>query len=303
MPGIVPAGHAATGGVISDYTSGSDVYRAHVFTSSGQFDVTSIGVFGSTVDFLVVGGGGGGGRSYGGGGGAGGFRSSVVAPGGPGTSAESALPISAQTYTVTVGGGGAIQPANGLGNNGSVSTFSTVTSEGGGGGGALPSPIPGNGQPGGSGGGGCDNPSGRPNPGGTGSRAAGTSTSKPTQGYPGGAVNGGAGGGGYASAGGGGAGGVGESVTGGTPAAGGQGGLAKLCNIAGPAASVGYPGPSRPRPGGTFAARLAESADRPAGGDGADRHCRDRTGILSLREKFRRTAPRPLSQPRADQRL
>ena len=65
----------ATGGVISDYTSGSDVYRAHIFTSSGTFNITSLGTFDSNVDYLVVGGGGGGGgRSNGGGGGAGGLR-------------------------------------------------------------------------------------------------------------------------------------------------------------------------------------------------------------------------------------
>ena len=32
----------ATGGVISDYTDGPTVYRAHVFTSSGTFDVTEL---------------------------------------------------------------------------------------------------------------------------------------------------------------------------------------------------------------------------------------------------------------------
>ena len=80
-PGVIPSGHVATGGIISEYSDSGTVYRAHAFTSSGQFDVTSVGTFESTVDFLVVGGGGGGGRSYGGGGGAGGFRSSVVAPG------------------------------------------------------------------------------------------------------------------------------------------------------------------------------------------------------------------------------
>ena len=32
----------ATGGVISDYVVGSDVYRAHVFTSSGTFDVRTV---------------------------------------------------------------------------------------------------------------------------------------------------------------------------------------------------------------------------------------------------------------------
>ena len=34
-PGASPGIMGATGGVISDYTSGSDVYRAHIFTSSG----------------------------------------------------------------------------------------------------------------------------------------------------------------------------------------------------------------------------------------------------------------------------
>ena len=42
-PGVVPSsGLTATGGVISDYTSGSDVYRAHIFTSSGTFDVSAL---------------------------------------------------------------------------------------------------------------------------------------------------------------------------------------------------------------------------------------------------------------------
>ena len=54
-------GLTATGGVISDYTDGSAVYRAHIFTSSGTFDVTAPGAFGDTVDYLVIGGGGGGG--------------------------------------------------------------------------------------------------------------------------------------------------------------------------------------------------------------------------------------------------
>ncbi len=33
----------ATGGIISDYSDGPAVYRAHIFTSSGTFDVTQIG--------------------------------------------------------------------------------------------------------------------------------------------------------------------------------------------------------------------------------------------------------------------
>ena len=69
-----PSGLTATGGVISDYTDGPAVYRAHIFTSSGTFDVTAPGSFGDNVEYLVIAGGGGGGL---GGGGAGGYRSSV----------------------------------------------------------------------------------------------------------------------------------------------------------------------------------------------------------------------------------
>ena len=78
------AGITATGGVISDYTTPPGaVYRAHIFTSSGTFSVSSIGGYGSNVEYLVVAGGGGGGggggsnTSQGGGGGAGGYRTSV----------------------------------------------------------------------------------------------------------------------------------------------------------------------------------------------------------------------------------
>ena len=53
-----------SGGIISDYVSGSDVYRVHKFTGSGTFTVTEIGTLGSNVDILSVGGGGSGG-SYG----------------------------------------------------------------------------------------------------------------------------------------------------------------------------------------------------------------------------------------------
>jgi hypothetical protein len=60
-PGIAPSGLTATGGVISDYTDGPAVYRAHVFTSTGTFTVTALSTFGDTVEYLVVAGGGGGG--------------------------------------------------------------------------------------------------------------------------------------------------------------------------------------------------------------------------------------------------
>ena len=66
-----PQGITATGGVISDYTSGPAIYRAHIFTSSGTFSVSALSpnpTFNS-VEYLVVAGGGGGGGSYGGSGG------------------------------------------------------------------------------------------------------------------------------------------------------------------------------------------------------------------------------------------
>jgi len=60
-PAVAPVtGMTATGGVISDYTSGSDVYRAHIFTSSGTFNVTALGTNNPTsdkVEYLVVAGG------------------------------------------------------------------------------------------------------------------------------------------------------------------------------------------------------------------------------------------------------
>ena len=52
-------GLTATGGVINDYSSGPAIYRAHIFTSSGTFDVSAIGDFGDTIEYLVVAGGGG----------------------------------------------------------------------------------------------------------------------------------------------------------------------------------------------------------------------------------------------------
>ena len=36
------SGLTATGGIISDYVSGNDVYRVHKFTGSGTFTVTEI---------------------------------------------------------------------------------------------------------------------------------------------------------------------------------------------------------------------------------------------------------------------
>ena len=118
-PGVEPAfgapqGLGASGGIVSDYTTTpGDIYRAHIFTSTGTLVVDSIGSYGTNLEYLVVAGGGGGGfgtNAHSGGGGAGGYRSSVPGePSGGGGSAETALTVSAgpTTYTISIGAGGA----------------------------------------------------------------------------------------------------------------------------------------------------------------------------------------------------
>jgi hypothetical protein len=198
----------ATGGTVT--TSGD--YKIHTFTGDGCFVVSSVGnpTGSTTVDYLVVAGGSGGAGAYapannstGGGGGAGGYRESSGAASGcytvsPLGACVSALPVSATTYPVTVGAGGAAgagDPSPLYGGNGSNSVFSTITSAGGGGGGRVLNP----GNSGGSGGGG----------GGEGSTAGGSGNTPPVsppQGNNGGAAPGssgpafGGGGGGGATA-------------------------------------------------------------------------------------------------------
>ena len=172
-PGIAPSGHTATGGVISDYTDGSTIYRAHIFTSSGSFDVETIGTIDSQVDALVVaGGGGGGGQYHGGGGGAGGMR------------AVTAIPISTSpgSYTITVGAGGrggqSDTPASAV--QGNHSTFSTVTSQGGGYGGSYSNPNTSPVYEGGRGGSGGGGNGGGSSAGGLGNKGDGTNQPYPT---------------------------------------------------------------------------------------------------------------------------
>ena len=206
-------GLTATGGVISDYTVGPAVYRAHIFTSSGTFDVSAIGDYPADVEYLVVAGGGAGGGTEngtqgGGGGGAGGLRTNLS--GHP--LAGSAFPVSVSPYPITVGAGGAGAPGA-RGNAGNPSTFGPITSTGGGGGLSAGSPYPGRDTPianaaGGSGGGVSwytyGNPSG---PGGAGN----SPPTSPPQGNPGGAGSVGPNAGnGSGASGGGGAGGAGE---------------------------------------------------------------------------------------------
>jgi len=171
---------SATGGTIT--TSGN--FKIHTFNSSSNFVVSKTGVSpNNVVRYLVVGGGGGGGTSQsnnegnhtsGGGGGAGGMRFNNTED----------FTITAQTYGITVGGGGSGgSGSNTRANNGSASSFSNISSAGGGYGGDSHNTQ--NGSPGGSGGGGgCDFDT----PPTVGSAGSGNSPStSPSQGNPGGA--------------------------------------------------------------------------------------------------------------------
>jgi hypothetical protein len=244
----IQSGLTATGGVISDYTSGSDIYRAHIFTSSGTFEVTAGGTLGDNLEYLVVAGGGGGGgysgANGGGGGGAGGLRTNLS--GHPLAGATYPVPAFPTSYTVTIGAGGKEQASPAPGTDGSNSEFyptpvsypstQRVRSVGGGGGGYNPAA----GRAGGSAGGGVAP---------TSSVTAGNTPTDPNhpqpQGNPGGHGNSNSS---RAGGGGGGAGGAGETATGSYPGGvAGNGGLASQVLIAGPPAAsqpVGTPGPS-----------------------------------------------------------
>jgi hypothetical protein len=234
----------ATGGTI---TCCGD-YKIHTFTGPGTFTVCSVGnaAGSNTVSYLVVAGGGEGGSTApsngGGGGGAGGYRegkaSSDCYTASP-IASTTGLPVSAQGYPITVGGGGAQQcnPANNLGNPGSNSVFSTITSAGGGGG-KIDSPAgePGTAGDGGSGGGGSA--AGAPvaptrNPGGSGN----TPPVSPSQGNDGG-IGGPSSDSNHGGGGGGGATGVGGNTVPGTNA--GTGGVGATTNITG--SPVAYAG-------------------------------------------------------------
>jgi len=200
---------AATGGTIT--TCGD--FKVHTFTSSGCFQVTSAGQpSGSTkVDYLVVAGGGAGGRDAGAGGGAGGLRIGAITVPGPSSPlvAPGGLPVSVQTYPITVGAGGATNSSPGcVAGSGVNSIFSTITSAGGGGAGGQGNGSV-NGSPGGSGGGASPGTAGSGN----------TPPVSPPQGNNGGSKTGGTASGG----GGGGATAVGSNATSCQGAAGGNG--------------------------------------------------------------------------------
>jgi len=153
----------ATGGTITN----TPTCRIHTFTGPGTFTVNKVSATTPSrndVSYLVVAGGGSGGArnpgNQNGGGGGGGFREDK-SPLTPYTASPldgaPAITLAAGSYPIVVGAGGAAisQTSSNLqGNDGSNSSFDSVTSAGGGGGGGGGNDVPlTNGRPGGSGGG------------------------------------------------------------------------------------------------------------------------------------------------------
>ena len=221
---------SATGGTV--LTCGD--FKTHVFTSDGTFEVTSAGTSAgsNTVEYLVVGGGAGGGDGSGsGGGGGGGYRTTYPSP------ATGGLPVSVQSYSITVGAGGAESTSpTARGSSGASSVFSTITSAGGGGGGSENPCISNvrNGAAGGSGGGAVFAPGG--------GGAGNTPPVSPPQGN-----NGGNGGGNYSGGGGGGASAVGGNGKPCGPGLGGAGSPIATAFFGPTSGSYGTPGPAAGR--------------------------------------------------------
>jgi hypothetical protein len=219
----IQVGNAAAKAQGGNIVTSDGTYMYHTFTSSGSFIPSQA----LTVDYLVVAGGGGGGGDYrAGGGGAGGLRCTVGATGGGG-SLESALSLTAKSYPVIIGAGGA-GVLNDNGFQGSNSIFGSITSTGGGYGGGKWDQTPVRaGGPGGSGGGGIGDS--------TRTAAGGARTASPVQGFDGGSgYNGNV----QCGGGGGGAGAVGQN--GGSGGTDGDGGAGVTTSISG--ASTTYAG-------------------------------------------------------------
>lgn len=147
--GIAAAGASAkaTGGNIIT-TDGT--YWYHAFTASGTFTPSAT----LSCDVLVVAGGASGSAEIGAGGGAGGVLEYLA----------QSIPASAQTITIGAGGASRTAASPGQGNNGTNSSFASLTASVGGGGGGVANSSAG--SAGGSGGGGGANQSGGPYAGG-----------------------------------------------------------------------------------------------------------------------------------------
>jgi len=252
------------------------------FTGPGSFIVSNASQIAAnnTIGYMVIAGGGGAGAGdRNGGGGAGGFREGRNVPIDNFTASPlvanaptNAVTVTAQTYPITVGGGGAggVYACGGVnGVNGSPSTFDTITSAGGGYGGGDPS-NPGTGASGNSGGsGGGGGIFGLSN-GQTGPNAAGnTPPVSPSQGNQGGSsqyiTNAGSGGGGGAGA-------AGQNAIGPAPGRGGDGGAGVSSSITGSSVTRGGggggAGDNGPRSGGSGGGGAGGTNCGPAGVSG-----------------------------------
>jgi hypothetical protein len=244
--GLVPTFITATGGTITTVCTD---YKVHTFTGPGTFTVCSVGnpIGSNSIEYLVIAGGASGGGNHGGGGGAGGYR---TAPG---------LPVTAQAYPITVGGGGAPVSGSTQGNNGSNSIAIGITSTGGGGGAWSCGPTGRAGNSGGNGGGGSEATGGS-------GGAGNTPPVSPSQGNPGGAGGGESGCTSVAGGGGGGIGAVGGNATpdGNT---GGSGGDGTPSNINGSTVARGGGGGGRGNttPGACSSGGGGRGAGGPAG--------------------------------------
>ena len=169
---------SATGGTVT--TCGN--CKIHTFTSPGTFCVSKVACCSANnaVGYMVVAGGASGAGNTGnagGGGGAGGFREGRTCSVTPYTispiGASTGLTVTATSFPITVGAGGAAvcfgSPGQAFGNAGSNSIFSTITSAGGGAGG----------HGGGAGASGGDGGSGGGAGGGSRSRAGGSGNTPP----------------------------------------------------------------------------------------------------------------------------
>ena len=249
----------ATGGTITTVNGGA--CRVHTFTGPGTFTVTKEASISTNnqVSYLVVAGGGSGASANNnnngsGGGGAGGFREDK-SPVTPYTASPlegaGAITISATSFPIVVGGGGAgVSSAPVCGNVGNNSSFSTITSAGGGFGAQTAGPDAGG--DGGSGGGGTNNGAGG---------SGNTPSTSPAQG-----TNGGEGyGSGAPSYGGGGGGGATVAGTNGGGPSAGPGGTGATTSINGtPTVFSGGGG------GGAYSSGTAGSAGTGGGGIGGN---------------------------------
>ena len=173
--GAAANGMDASGGVVNDYedaNSPGTYWRSHMFQLSGAFVVNELSTSAdcpNDIDILLVGGGGGGSGDNGGGGGAGGVLcySSTPEPEIQSGRVTPAYTVTAQSYPITIGSGGAGRmgeppaPNAQPGDPGANTTFSTPTAVvytagygGGGRGRSSSSTVKPGGPAGGSGGGG-----------------------------------------------------------------------------------------------------------------------------------------------------